>query len=467
MDKKELLRIIPKVDELLNNKKIDELKELFPRTLIVEGIREALDKIRERILNTPENEILELYINPDSIADDVANRVSKLNKRHLRRVINAAGVIIHTNLGRSILCDEALDAVLDAAGNYCNLEYDTAKGIRGSRYSHLDEIIKRITGAESSIAVNNNAAAVLLVLSTLCKDKEVIVSRGELVEIGGSFRIPEVMEQSGTRLIEVGSTNKTHLYDYKNAINENTGAILKVHTSNYRILGFTEEVSTKELSHLAKANNLPLINDIGSGSFIDFSKYGMEYEPTVKDAINNGADVVTFSGDKMLGGPQAGIITGSKKYIDLMKKNPLTRALRPDKMTIAALEATLRIYIEEDKAIENIPTLRMITEDKEKVKLKAQRLSRMIKSILSDRAKISIIEENSQIGGGSMPLQLLPTYALAINSLNISPEVLEERLRNADIPIIARLKNDSILMDLRTVRDEELTIIKDTINKVL
>jgi len=467
MDKKAILSSIPKVDDLLNLKEINALMENVPRALVIESIREVLGDTRKYILENT-NEILENYtLSQDKIAEEVKQRILKKNQKHLRRLVNATGVIIHTNLGRSILSKEAVKAVVDVAQNYSNLEYSLEEGKRGSRYSHVEEIIVRITGAESAIAVNNNAAAVLLVLSTLCKNREAIVSRGELVEIGGSFRIPEVMEQSGAKLIEVGSTNRTHLYDYEKAINENTGVILKVHTSNYRILGFTESVSAKELSVLAHKNNLPLVEDLGSGSFVDLTQYGLEYEPTVQEAVNSGVDIVTFSGDKMLGGPQAGIIAGKKKYIDMMKKNPLIRALRIDKMTIAALESTLRLYLDMEKALESIPTLRMITMPPEALKNKATRLLRMLKHSLSSKGEFGIINENSQIGGGSMPLENLPTFAVYIKPYNISINNLEKELRNAQIPVIARTQRDSLLFDVRTIAEDEYAIIRDTLFKIL
>lgn len=467
MDRKYLLSSIPKVDELLNRCEISELQAAVPRTLVIESIRETLDDLRKFILKSPEEKLDNYVIDYDSILKSITQKAAKANERHLKRVINGTGIVIHTNLGRSELCREAVEAVIDVSKNYSNLEYELEEGKRGSRYSHVEDIIVRLTGAESAIVVNNNAAAVLLVLSTLCKCKEAIVSRGELVEIGGSFRIPEVMEQSGALLVEVGATNRTHLYDYERAINENTGAILKVHTSNYRILGFTESVGADELVELAGKHNLPVIEDIGSGSLIDLSKFGVEYEPTVQEAVRSGVDIVTFSGDKMLGGPQAGIIVGIRKYIEDMKKNPLTRALRIDKMTLAALEATLKQYIEEEKAVQNIPTLKMITESKDVLHKSAKKFANMLKSSIKDRADIDIVEEFSQIGGGAMPLQNLPTFAVCIKPHFISVNQLEKSLREGTIPIISRTRNESILLDMRTIRDDEHSIIKDALVKIL
>lgn len=467
MEKKAILSSIPKVDDLLNLKEVNELMDSIPRALIMESIREVLGDTRKFILESSDELLRDHKISIDKIAEEIKKKAAKKSKNHLKRVINATGVIIHTNLGRSVLSREAVKAVVDVAQNYSNLEYDLDEGKRGSRYSHVEETIVRITGAESAIAVNNNAAAVLLVLSTLCRNKEAIVSRGELVEIGGSFRVPEVMEQSGAKLIEVGSTNRTHLYDYERAINENTGVILKVHTSNYRILGFTESVSGRELVDLANKKGLPLFEDLGSGSFVDLSEYGVEYEPTVQEAVSAGIDVVTFSGDKMLGGPQAGIIVGKKKYIDMMKKNPLTRALRIDKMTIAALESTLRLYLDKEKVLKSIPALKMIVMSQDVLKDRARRLLRMIKNNLSGRGEFGIISEHSQIGGGSMPLENLPTFAVYIKPSNISISNLERELRNAETPVIVRTHRDSILFDVRTIAEDEYTIIRDTLVKIL
>lgn len=467
MNRNLLLSSIPKVDEVLNIESLSEQLKDIPRVIVVEAIRGALNDVRTFILQCSDEQLIDYSIDINSILKAIIENAHAMSQRHLKRVINGTGVVIHTNLGRSILCREAVDAVLNVAQNYSNLEYDVEGGIRGSRYSHLEYIISKITGAESAIAVNNNAAAILLVLSTLCKGKEAVVSRGELIEIGGSFRIPEVMEQSGAILREVGTTNRTHRADYENAINENTGILLKVHTSNYRILGFTEAVSSNELADLVRSNDIPVVEDIGSGSFIDFSKYGLSYEPTVQDAIKAGVDIVTFSGDKMLGGPQAGIIAGRKKYIDRMKKNPLARALRLDKMTIAALEATLRKYLDEGEAVDEIPTVGMIVASKEAIYKRAEQLLEVLKKSTGKRAEYSIAEENSQIGGGSMPLENLPTSVIVIKSLNISANQLEESLRKADIPIIVRVQNNSIFIDIRTVRDDEFSIISNTLDKIL
>lgn len=453
MDKKQLLRKLPKIDELLKEEVVKVKLESTMRTLVIDSLRQTIDHYREFILKD--------FIG-DFSKEDILNSFIEIleenSESKLRKVINATGVVIHTNLGRSLLAKRALDNVVKVADSYSNLEYDLKKGQRGSRYSHVEEIIKKVTGAESAMVVNNNAAAVMLVLNTLCKDKEAIVSRGQLVEIGGSFRIPDVMSFSGAKLIEVGTTNRTHLYDYENNINENTGVLLKVHTSNFKVVGFTEEVSVEELVELGKSRGIPFIEDIGSGTLVDFSKYGFTYEPTVQESIRKGADVVTFSGDKMLGGPQAGIIVGKKEYIDRMKKNQLTRALRIDKMTLAALEGTLRYYLEEKEAVENIPTLHMILSDKDLHKKRAQRLKRKLQSKVKS-FNFSIEEDYSMVGGGSMPAERIPTYVIKVKNSRFSPQELEKRLRASKVPIIIRVSNDDVIMDLRTLFDEDFDTI--------
>ena len=372
----------------------------------------------------------------------------------LKKVINGTGTVLHTNLGRSLISEKIKDEIWTAASRYSNLEYDLEKGERGSRYVHLTDMIKRLTGAEDVLVVNNNAAAVMLVLSTMAKGGEAIVSRGELVEVGGSFRIPSVMALSGADLVEIGATNKTHLKDYEEAITENTRALMKVHTSNYRIMGFTESISVAELVELGKKYDLPVIEDLGSGVFIDLSKYGLEYEPTVLDSIHRGADIVTFSGDKMLGGAQAGIIVGKKKYISAMKKNQLTRALRVDKLTICALEATLRMYLDEEEAVKNIPTLNMITMPMEELERKANLLYAEIEKLNLD-ADVHIEECLSQVGGGSMPLETMKSRGIAITPNNMNVSTLERKLRLSDSHIIARVYDNKYVLDVRTIFEDE------------
>ena len=390
---KHLLSQIPAINKILLLDEIKELMNTYTEVAIKSAIKQYIEEVKQAILNEELSEVPSL----SKIVGEVARIVEKEDKNSLRRVINATGTILHTNLGRSLLSEKIKENIESVAFNYSNLEFDIDNKKRGSRYVHLIDIIKKLTGAEDVLVVNNNAAAVLLTLNTLVKDQEIIVSRGELVEIGGAFRIPEIIKLSGGVPVEVGTTNKTHLKDYENAITEETGALLKVHTSNYKILGFTESVSNEEISYLARENELVSINDLGSGQFVDFSKFGLPYEPTVKEILDSGIDIVTFSGDKLLGGPQAGIIVGKKKYIEKMKKNQLTRALRVDKMTLASLEATLKLYLDEKDALEHIPTLHMISLSKERLFGKADVLKTKLSSLDFD---IRIEEDKAEVGGG-------------------------------------------------------------------
>lgn len=460
MNKKDLFSKLPSVDEVLLIKEIDNLIKEYPRELIVESIRESIAEKRSDIVNLKEDSILNFDLE-NILEVVVSNSIEKTRLKYtlsLKKVVNGTGIVIHTNLGRSLLSDEVKDEIINISTRYSNLEYDLDTGKRGSRYFHLTETIKRLTGAEDVLVVNNNAAAVLLVLNTLCEKGDVVVSRGELVEVGGSFRIPSIMKLSGANLVEVGATNKTHFKDYEEAINENTKAIMKVHTSNYKIMGFTESVSISELKNLTKNNNIPLIDDLGSGVFVDLSKYGLSYEPTVTDSIKNGADIVTFSGDKLLGGPQAGIIVGKSKYIEKMKKNQLTRALRVDKLTICALEATFRMYLDEKKAIKNIPTLKMITYTEDEIVKKANDLFSILKD-LDKYFDINIVNGESQVGGGSMPLETIKSKLIEIVPKNITTSYLEKRLRLSPSHIIGRIKDDKYLLDVRTIFEDEYDII--------
>lgn len=461
MSNKKYYQMIPKVDEILADDRILDILKTCPRKIVIEAINEEIDKIRSLIQeNGDENRIItelnELILN-------IINNCIAKNKFSLRRVVNATGVIIHTNLGRSLLNPDIIDNIMQISTNYSNLEFDIEKGKRGSRYSHLEKIISQITGGEAALVVNNNAAAVLLVLSTVAKDKKVIVSRGELIEIGGSFRIPEVMEQSGAILKEVGTTNKTHFEDYLNAIDDETSCIMKVHTSNYKILGFTSDVPVSELKKL-KSDKILLIEDLGSGVLIDLSKFGISYEPTVSDSIKNGADIVTFSGDKLLGGPQAGIIVGKKELIDKMKKNPLTRALRVDKFTISALEATFRYYLDEATALSNVPTLSMIVKSVCEIEKQVLRVMDILKQkINSEEIIFDIVDDFSEVGGGSLPLEKINTKCLAIKLLRGNIVDFERNLRNYETPVISRIFKDRVLFDFRTIREDEEKIVIEAI----
>ncbi len=361
-----------------------------------------------------------------------------------------------------------MDNIAEVSTNYSNLEYDLSTGKRGSRYDHLEDIIVEITGGEAAMVVNNNAAAVMLVLSTLAKGKEVIVSRGELIEIGGSFRIPDVMEESGAKLVAVGTTNKTHLWDFEKAINEETGGLLKVHTSNYRIQGFTSNVDSEELIDLKEKYDLPLIEDLGSGVLVDLSKLGIEYEPTVQESLRKGVDIVTFSGDKLLGGPQSGIIVGKKEYIEKMKSNQLTRAFRVDKFTISALEGVFKYYLDKDLALEEIPTLKMLSIPLKELEAKASELKELLNAKIQDnKISISIEDSYSEVGGGSLPLEKLPTKCIVLSLDGLSTQEFENKLRQYKIPIITRLYKDKIYMDVRTIKREEFNIIGEGVNFVL
>lgn len=462
LDKKKLFAMLPSVDEVLGNEKIKNVLEEYPRTLVLESVRQAIDEKRKLIINLDNND-KEIKIRFEDIIRDSIIKIKINYSLSLKKVINGTGVILHTNLGRSLLSESIKDEVWGIASRYSNLEYNIDTGERGSRYVHLVDMIKRLTGAEDVLVVNNNAAAVLLALNTLAKDGEAIVSRGELVEVGGSFRIPSIMSLSGAKLVEVGATNKTHISDYEEVISENTKVLMKVHTSNYKILGFTENVEIDNLSLLSKKYNIPLIEDLGSGVFIDLSKYGLSYEPTVLDSINKGADIVTFSGDKMLGGPQAGIIVGKKEYIQKMKKNQLTRALRVDKITICALEATLRIYLDEHKAIRDIPTLRMLTYTIEEIHKKVNKLFNLLNGLNLD-AQISIEDNFSQVGGGSMPIEKLKTFVISIIPNKMSVSSLERKLRLSNSNIIGRIYENKYILDVRTIFEDEFEIIARELN---
>ena len=448
MNKNQLYRNIPKVDVLLEMDIIQLLIEQYGRETVMEAIREEMEALRAFIGACEEEEKIVRQI--QDLPQQIVRHVERLHTPNMRMVINGTGTILHTNLGRAPISQEHVSKLTDIVTGYSNLEYNLEAGKRGERYSHFEKLLCKLTGAEAAMAVNNNAAAVMLILSSMAKGGEVIVSRGELVEIGGKFRIPDVMEQSGASLVEVGTTNKTHYSDYEEAITENTKALLKVHTSNYRIVGFTDTVTIDDLVPLAKEHDLPIIEDLGSGVLIDLSKYGLTYEPTVQDSIRKGADVVCFSGDKLLGGPQAGIIIGKKKYIDQMKKNQLTRALRIDKFTATVLELVLQEYLSEEKAIQNIPVLRMITETEEEVAHRAQNLKRMLRRA-GLAAEFGLEKCESQIGGGSLPLERIPSMAVTIKPEKMSVPQLEEKMRHLEVPIIPRTANDTIYLDVRTI----------------
>jgi len=458
---KEILRHLPAVDSLLQDASIQVALDRQPRKLVLESIRQILAEKRNLILENPDS-AREVDLAPDHLVGSILERLAKLGDYTLRKVVNASGIVIHTNLGRSLLPEQAVDRLQAMCRTYNNLEYDLEKGQRGSRYVHAEAILCEITGSEAALVVNNNAGAVFLALNTLARDREVIVSRGQLVEIGGSFRIPDVMRSSGAILREVGCTNRTHLKDYEAAICEQTSLLMKVHCSNYRIIGFTAEVSLQDLVLLGRKYGLPVMEDLGSGCFVDLAQFGLEGEPTVQEAIQSGADVVTFSGDKLLGGPQAGVILGGKDFIARCKKNPLTRALRVDKMTLATLEATLRLYRDEAKALKDIPTLRMISFPLTSLEERAHQLAALLKqSHGPDGMHIEVRQSYSQVGGGSLPGQYLPTFVVALGSSSMSTQKIETTLRSNKPPIIGRIESDQYLLDVRTIQPEEFTVIQE------
>ena len=461
-----LLRMLPGVDQLLEQSKEDAFFEDIPKTVVVNSIRRTLDSQRHRILAADPG-IVEQSLSNSRIMERIKEAAARAMTPNLKPLINATGVVVHTNLGRSLAPTQVLENLAQIAGHYSNLEYDLGAGKRGSRYSSVEDILCEISGAEAGMVVNNNAAAVLLCLETLARGKEVIVSRGELVEIGGSFRVPDVMAKSGGILKEVGTTNRTHMHDYENALDDNTALMLKVHRSNYSVIGFTAEVSLKELVELGTKRGLPVMEDLGSGTFIDFSKYGLVKEPTVQESVSAGVDVVTFSGDKLLGGPQAGIIVGKKQIVDRIKQNPLARALRIDKMTLAALETTLRLYRDEDQAVRLIPTLRMLTMDSTELVNRATRLADDLHAIGGSRLAINLVDLSSKAGGGALPLLELPSKCLRIKIQGLSANKLEKNMRQNTPPIIGRIEDDAFVIDPRTLLDDDLPIIRTAFEKLL
>ncbi len=461
-DKHLQLKSLPGVDHILSLAATDDRFTRVPRSLVLESVRRAIDHTRTQIL-----EDRPVIISDEAIIKQAALLTAQKMKNRLNPLINATGVILHTNLGRALLCQDALDHIMAVSSSYSNLELNLATGKRGIRYAAIEALICELTGAQAAMAVNNNAGAVLLALNTLAQGKEVIVSRGELVEIGGSFRIPDVMIKSGCILKEVGTTNRTHLHDYTNAITEKTGLLLKVHTANYKIEGFTTSVSLKELVGIGKPHGIPVMEDLGSGTLIDFSTFGLPFEPPVFEQVAAGADVVTFSADKLLGGPQAGIIVGTKQYLDQIKANPLTRALRIDKMTLAGLEATLKLYRDTPSAVEKIPTLRMLTLSYEQICRDAQVLFSLVTEAVGNQAELALADMTSRPGGGSYPGLTLPTRCLTIRPKTISETALDKKLRAFDPAVIGRIEDDWFIIDPRTLQPGQAKILADILKKLI
>ncbi|OJV97198.1 MAG: L-seryl-tRNA(Sec) selenium transferase [Chloroflexi bacterium 54-19] len=448
------MRNLPGVEKLLQTPVLRDLGQTAPHDLLVEAARQTLDETRQ---NIRQGQFLFTDLDLEVLAGEVARRVEQSLESSLREVINATGVILHTNLGRAPLSREAIAAVAASAGSYSNLEYDLESGERGSRLSHIESLLARLSGAEAAIAVNNNAAAVFMVLTAFAQGKEVILSRGQAVEIGGGFRIPDVMRQTGARLVEVGTTNKTYATDYESAVTPETAMLMRVHSSNFKIIGFTANPDLKELAEIAHRHNLLLVDDLGSGTLLDTARYGLTHEPTVGDSIRAGADIVTFSGDKLLGGPQAGLIAGKKEYIARLRKHPLARALRLDKMTLAALQATLQHYLR-DEAERKIPVWQMLSRQPGDLREQAGRWQARLERVWPGA---TIVQGESTIGGGSLPGETLPTWLLA---LPVPPDSsinrLQAELRSQRPPVIGRVEHDCLLFDPRTVLDfQEETLL--------
>ena len=457
----QLLRSLPSIERLLERPLASQLSAGLSRERVRDLLREITAELREQIGNEPQSSNLSLQSLTELVEQRLEVRAAASAQPSLRRVINATGVIIHTNLGRAPLAREAVQAVADAAAHYSNLEYDLALGERGHRETHCQELLARLAGSEAAVIANNNAAAVLLVLNTLAEGGEVVVSRGELIEIGGSFRIPDVMEKSGVTVREVGTTNRTRISDYERAINERTKLLLRVHPSNYRIIGFTERPSAHQIADLARSAGIPSFEDLGSGCLIDLSPFGVRDEPVVGESLKAGISVVSFSGDKMLGGPQAGIIAGSREIVDRVRKNPLMRALRVDKMTYAAIEATLRLY-ERGAALSEVPVIRAIAATREDLGMRAARFCDSVPRLTNGIVKASLENGVSVIGGGSAPEVTLPTVLVALDTSE-SAAWLEKRLRGYKIPIITRTERDRVMIDLRTVAADDEAVILEAI----
>lgn len=463
MSMQEILRNLPQIDEILKYGQIPEFRSQMSGRRITELVRQATDKIRRQII-AGELTTLERAALTDKIARQAVKKMREELQEKSVKVINGTGIVIHTNLGRSPISKQAADKVYEMATGYSNLEYSTYEGKRRSRLTYIEKLLTDITGAEAALIVNNNAAAVYLALNTLCIDKTVIVSRGELVEIGDSFRISEIVETSGCMVKEVGTTNKTYVRDVEKAIGDNTGMLLKMHTSNYKIVGFTENVSSAELVGVSKQHGgIPVMEDMGSGVLFDLRELGLRYERTVQEAVKDGVDIITFSGDKMLGGPQAGIIVGKKEYIDRMKKNQLMRCLRVDKLRLVALETTLTQYFEKSQLLE-IPIYHSMGADIEAVRDRAEMLKFALES---PKLTIEVKPHDAQYGGGSLPFEVIPSYAVYITSDLITASTMDSFLRRSPTPVVGTIQNDEYILDLRTIEDADFDYIGKLFNEML
>ncbi|MBX9680200.1 MAG: L-seryl-tRNA(Sec) selenium transferase [Gemmataceae bacterium] len=444
-------RNLPSVNDVVQSPPLASLVSEYGQDVVTHAARDAIAAWRKRLANGESQ-----ATNADSLASEAAVSLSHELRPRLRRVINATGIVLHTNLGRAPMAETAAKAAYDAARGYLNLELDLETGKRSSRQSPIREWVCRITGAEAATAVNNNAAATVIALRALCQGKEVIVSRGQLIEIGGSFRIPDIMAVSGAKLVEVGTTNITRIADFERAITENTAALMQIHTSNYRISGFSKSVSLAELVGLGKAKGLRVIDDVGSGALVDFRRFGFEGEPIARDSIAAGADLVLFSGDKLLGGPQAGILAGKKEWIQRIEKDPMMRAFRLDKMTLAALEATLRLYLREETALAEVPTLSMLGTPLDTLRTRAEELATALRGA-PGLAGVETMQDVAFVGGGSLPDQQMPTWVVAVRPANISDDEFSRRLRAGNPAVMGRVREGQVLFDVRTVFPEQMS----------
>lgn len=464
--KQKLLSQIPQVDEILRHSKLQSFIAKLSHEFVLQNVQKVTEQYRAELLAKDSSNNFSRASITKQILSRSLSRIQNFLRPSLQRAINGTGIILHTGLGRAPLITGAKENLAKVAAGYSNLEIDLESGKRGKRNSHVEELLCYLAGAEAACIVNNNAAAVLLTLNTLSFGKEAIISRGQLVEIGGSFRIPDVMEKSGTKMVEVGTTNKTHLKDYEKAISDNTGVICVVHPSNFRVKGFTNEVSLPDLVSLGEKHNIPVVYDLGGGVLVDLRKYDLPYEPVVSDSVTFGVDVVTFSGDKVLGGPQAGILVGKKKFIDKIKSNPLMRALRCDKLIYAALEPTLRLYLNEDDLLKENCVLKMLLEPMENLNRKAKKLSNKL-----DRIKTSCqfkIEDTSiEIGSGAMPLEEFPSKAISLQIESIPVETLAKRFRSYSPPIIGYIRDNRLFFDLRTIFEDEHAIFFEACQQIL
>ncbi|MHC4457692.1 MAG: L-seryl-tRNA(Sec) selenium transferase [Planctomycetota bacterium] len=461
----QLLRIIPSIDAILNDPDLTSCTTGLPRKAVVNSVRQAVEEIRKLLVEQKTSKIDEATLTQKIIAN-ARHRLEATMAPHYRRVINATGIILHTGLGRAVLPPKALQQIQDQLQGYSLLQSDIETGKRSKRDERIEWLMQQLTGAEAATIVNNNAAATAIVLNTIAKDKEVIVSRGQLVEIGGSFRLPDVMAFSGAKLVEVGTTNKTHPKDYANAITENTAAVLRVHPSNYKIQGFTSEVPLDELVEIAHAHGLVMIDDVGSGALIDFSRFGFEPEPTLPESIGKGADIVTSSADKLIGASQAGIIIGKAKLLNTIRKNQFYRIVRVGKLTLAALEATLKLFLDETVALSEVPTLEMLMRNSSEITKQAKRIASQLTKSISNAA-VTTTSGFSQTGSGSLPTQNLATTLVAIQPEKISTESLANQLRHYSIPIFTRIQNEQVLIDPRTLRSSEDKFIIKALAEIL